>query len=83
MPLNPPPTQNEVVRDVNRRMLLTQVWQLWFDNIRVLIEPINADGSITPPSLSDTDASNNTIYYSTTQSKLVYKDAGGTVNALY
>jgi len=50
---------------------------------------ILADGSraftdgIQPASLADASASNNTIYYSTTASKLVYKDSGGTVNNLY
>lgn len=47
------------------------------------IMSVNADGSITPTSLADSSASNNTIYYSTTASKLVYKDSGGTVNNLY
>jgi hypothetical protein len=36
-----------------------------------------------PASMSDATAQNNTVYYSTTASKLVYKDSGGTVNALY
>lgn len=40
-------------------------------------------GGITPASMADAAAANNTIYYSTTASKLVYKDSGGTVNALY
>lgn len=83
MPLNPPPTQNEVLRDVNNRRLLTQVWQLWFDSIRNLVVGINNDGSFSPSQLADADAANNSIYYSTTQSKLVYKDPGGTVNDLY
>lgn len=40
-------------------------------------------GGITPASLADTAAANGTIYYSTTAGKLVYKDPGGVVNALY
>lgn len=36
-----------------------------------------------PASLADSVAPNNAIYYSTTASKLVYKDSGGTVNNLY
>lgn len=36
-----------------------------------------------PASLADSAAPNNAIYYSTTASKLVYKDSGGTVNPLY
>lgn len=38
---------------------------------------------ITPVSLADSAAANGTIYYSTTQSKLVYKDSVGVVHALY
>ncbi len=40
-------------------------------------------GSWQPESLADSSAANNTIYYSTTGSKLSYKDSGGTVHALY
>jgi hypothetical protein len=39
--------------------------------------------SFAPGDLSDSSAANNTIYYSTTQSKLVYKDSGGSVHDLY
>jgi hypothetical protein len=44
---------------------------------------ITASGSITPATLTDAAASNGSIYYSSTQSKLVYKNSGGTVNPLY
>jgi len=47
------------------------------------IRQIRTDGSFKPPSLADAEAQNNSIYYSTTQSKLVYKDSGGIVNDLY
>jgi hypothetical protein len=36
-----------------------------------------------PPTFADADAPKNTIYYSTTATKLVYKTAAGVVNALY
>lgn len=36
-----------------------------------------------PLSMADSAAAVNTIYYSTDAGKLVYKDAGGVVNALY
>lgn len=36
-----------------------------------------------PPSFADADAPDNTVYYSTTGSKLTYKDSGGTPHALY
>lgn len=44
---------------------------------------VRADGTIQPVQLADASAANDSIYYSTTQSKLVYKDSGGTVNNLY
>lgn len=44
---------------------------------------IEANGAITPASLADASAANGTIYYSTTQGKLCYRDIGGTVNNLY
>lgn len=44
---------------------------------------IRADGSLSPAALSDAAAQNNSIYYSTTLSKLVYKDTGGVVRTFY
>jgi hypothetical protein len=44
---------------------------------------IDDDGFFRPKSSDDGSAPINSIYYSTTQSKLVYKDSGGTVNVLY
>lgn len=67
----------------NKSGLITQVWAQWFSFISSRLGYINNDGSYSPPSIDDADAANNSIYYSTTQSKLVYKDGGGTVNALY
>ena len=48
-----------------------------------VLSALTSTGAFSPPSLADADAANNTIYYSTTASKLVYKDPGGTVNELY
>ncbi len=48
-----------------------------------VLSALTSTGAFSPPSLADAAAANNTIYYSTTASKLVYKDPGGTVNALY
>jgi hypothetical protein len=42
-----------------------------------------AGGGWQPASMSDASAPNNTVYFSTTASRLVYKDSGGTVNNLY
>jgi hypothetical protein len=39
--------------------------------------------NLKPVHQADSAAANDTIYYSTTASKLVYKDSGGTVNNLY
>lgn len=47
------------------------------------IMTIDAQGCVNPASMADSAAANNSIYYSTTASKLVYKDAWGTVNNLY
>jgi hypothetical protein len=44
---------------------------------------VDSNGFLKPISSADASAPNNSIYYSTTQSKLVYKDSGGTVNNLY
>lgn len=44
---------------------------------------IDGDGFFRPVSFADGSAPNNSIYYSITQSKLVYKDSGGGVNMLY
>lgn len=43
----------------------------------------NANGSWTPPHVADAAAANDTVYYSTTAGKLVYKDGAGVVNNLY
>jgi len=44
---------------------------------------IVANKPIQPPHLADASAPNDSIYYSTTANRLVYKDSGGTVNNLY
>lgn len=41
------------------------------------------NGAFRPTHLTDAAAETDTIYYSTTANKLVYKDSGGTVNNLY
>jgi hypothetical protein len=58
--------------------MVGQQWTLWFQD---LTNAVNA--AYTPPSFSDTDAPNNSIYYSTTASKLSFKDSGGTSHTLY
>jgi len=44
---------------------------------------IRGDGTIKPAQLADASAPNDSIYYSITASKLVYKDLAGTVRNLY
>lgn len=55
----------------------------WQNSAGSVLSAVKSDGSIQPASLADSAATNNSIYYSTTASKLVYKDAAGTVNNLY
>jgi hypothetical protein len=57
--------------------------QEWQNNAGSVLSAVKSDGSIQPASMADSAATNNSIYYSTTASKLVYKDAAGTVNNLY
>jgi hypothetical protein len=64
--------QSEVIRTLNEMIQMLNK-----------LNQTSRAGVITPLSQADTDASNNTIYYSTTATKLVYKDSGGTVHALY
>ncbi len=47
------------------------------------INQFSNNGCWQPPDISDTDAPVNSLYYSSTQSKLVYKDASGGIHALY
>jgi hypothetical protein len=44
---------------------------------------LDSKNAVVPVSLADASANNNSIYYSTTQTKLVYKDGGGVVRVLY
>lgn len=53
------------------------------DRSNTTLMAIAKNGAIKPASLADASAENSTLYYSTDASKLVFKDSGGTVNALY
>ena len=44
---------------------------------------IDDSGALVVASITDVAAPNSSLYYSTTQARLVYKDSGGTVNNLY
>jgi len=44
---------------------------------------IRGDGTVKPVEVADAAAPNNSLYYSTTQNKLVYKDSGGVVRDLW
>ena len=79
MPLKPPPNQQRL----NEGGIPSPTWLQWFSNVTRFLKGVNQDLSYAPPSLADSEAGNNSIYYSTTQSKLVYKDNVGVVNDLY
>lgn len=82
MTIENPPIQERTTDEQTK--LFPQVWVRWFSDVVTSWRgSIRNDGSFIPASIADTDANNNSIYYSTTQSKLVYKDSGGTVNDLY
>jgi hypothetical protein len=73
-------TKGLIVRGASAQSANLQEWQ---NNAGSVLSAVKSDGSIQPASLADSAATNNSIYYSTTASKLVYKDAAGTVNNLY
>lgn len=55
------------------------------DKIRINFESIESFLNNPIPIVTKTDvlASNSTLYYSSTQSKLVWKDSSGSVHVLY
>lgn len=53
------------------------------DSSDTMMTAFTKNGGLLPASMADSAAVNGTVYYSTTASKLVYKDSGGTVHALY
>ncbi|MEZ5421846.1 MAG: carboxypeptidase-like regulatory domain-containing protein [Pyrinomonadaceae bacterium] len=53
------------------------------NNSGTLLTGFDKAGAWMPTSMADSAAPNNSVYYSTTASKFVYKDSSGTVNALY
>jgi hypothetical protein len=69
-----------VVRAAGSQTANLQEWQ---NSSGTALTAINKDGGISFPSMADASAANGTLYYSSTASKLVYKDPGGTVNPLY
>lgn len=80
MPLRNPPVQEKMN---NTNGTLTQTWLLFFNELVRNVSGLNPDGSLTPPVLADAEAANGSIYYSSTQNTLVYKDSAGVVNDLY
>lgn len=44
---------------------------------------INRHGAFVPVSMTDAEALNSTLYYSTTTNRLTFKDSSGVANALY
>lgn len=74
MSLRSVPTQIPLIDATGK---VSQPWILFFS---LLAKDV---AGWQPPSLADADATENTIYYSTTGSKLTYKDSGGSTHALY
>lgn len=73
-------TKGLIVKGASAQSANLQEWQ---NSAGTLLSAIKPDGSIQPASMADSAAANNSIYYSTTAGKLVYKDGAGTVNNLY
>jgi hypothetical protein len=69
-----------IIQQVSGQTANLQEWQ---NASGTVLCSINASGTFQPVSLADASAPNNSIYYSTTASKLVYKSSNGTVNNLY
>lgn len=57
--------------------------QEWQNSSGTALSVIRSNGGIGIVSMADSAAANSTLYFSTDASKLVWKDAGGTVNNLY
>lgn len=55
----------------------------FLDSSGAVIGSFGPLGAWKPPTIADASATNNSVYYSSTGSKLVYKDSGGVVNNLY
>ena len=69
-----------IVRGLASNTVNLQEWQ---NSAGSTLAAVLSNGAIQPASMADSAAANNTIYYSTTASKLVYKNSAGTVNNLY
>lgn len=57
--------------------------QEWQDSSAAVLSAVAKNGALKIVSLANSAAENSTLYYSTDAAKLVWKDAGGTVNNLY
>lgn len=55
----------------------------WRQADGTVLAAIDAGGFLKPRHAADTNAPNDSLYFSTTAGKLVYKDPSGAVNALY
>ena len=55
----------------------------WQNSGGTIMSGVSRNGGFIPASMADSSAVNNTIYYSTTANRLVYKDSSGVVNNLY
>ena len=69
-----------VVRGAGSQSASLQEWQ---SSTGAILSLIDKNGGWQPASMADATASAGTLYYSTTSSKLAFKDPGGTVHTLY
>jgi len=76
------PTVDCVPLAVQASTSQTNHLQEWQSNAGTPLSFIRSDGSIGLVSLADSAAANNSLYYSTTSSKLCYKDSSGSLHTL-
>ncbi len=76
-------SQNTIQQIVQGHSTQTANLTEWQNSAASVLSSIDPTGAFNPPSMADSAAANNSIYYSTDASKLVYKDPGGSVNNLY
>lgn len=81
------PHQTPITQPDSRpvKYLIPLEWFRWLLSLKDQVDRgrIRADSAWQPPQIADADAVNDSVYYSTTASKLVYKNSAGVVNNLY
>lgn len=75
------PFKCESIADAKNSFAIVE--QVLLEIYSLLNPRISTRGGIIPASMTDAEAANGTLYYSTTTNKLTFKDLNGTSNALY